>query len=113
MSKEGRYIQLQNLEDLVKIIAGSPTAFIHHLDFEKKHIYFVSVIFAGGGSLTYYVKLDEKVDKKYITFNAVNGKIDYREAFAMDANVVYVPIIEVKTQNVLPLEILTESGVRT
>jgi len=113
LSKEGRYIQLQNLEDLVKIIAGSPTAFIHHLDFEKKHIYFVSVIFAGGGSLTYYAKLDEKVDKKYVTFNTVNGKIEYREAFAMDANVVYVPIIEVKTQNVLPLEILTETGVTT
>jgi len=70
-------------------------------------------LFAGGGSLTYYAKLDEKVDKKYVTFNTVNGKIEYREAFAMDANVVYVPIIEVKTQNVLPLEILTETGVTT
>jgi hypothetical protein len=107
LSKEGRYVQLQNLEDLVKMTAGSPTAFIHHLEHEKKHIYFISVIFGGGGSLTYYVKLDEEVGKKYITFNSVNGRIEYRENFAMDANVIYVPIIEVKTQNVLPLEILT------
>jgi len=106
MSSEGKYIQLKTLDDLIKIVAGSPTAFIQHFPHDKKQIYFVNVIFHTGGSLVYFVVQDEKIDKKFITFNKVNGTIDFRDDIRLDANLAFIPIIEIQKQNVLPPDLI-------
>lgn len=107
LSTTGKYVKLKDINNLIMIVAGSPTAFIQHFVFKEKHVYFVNVIFHTGGSLVYYVILDKKLNNKYITFNKVNGKIDFQDDFKLDVNLAFIPIIEIEEQNILPSELLT------
>ncbi len=106
MSTTGKYVKLKDINNLIMIVAGSLTGFIQHFVFKEKHVYFVNVIFHTGGSLVYYSVLDKKINKKYITFNKVNGKIDFQDDFKLDANLAFIPIIEIEEQNILPSELL-------
>lgn len=107
MSQKEKYVKLKSLDDLVKIVASSPAAFFQHTEFKDEHIYFVSVMFSGGGSLVYYVKRDGKIDAKYVVFNMISGKVGFSETVSTDTNLKYIPIVEVEKQNILSKEILT------
>jgi len=105
-SRKEKYVKLKSLDDLVKIVASSPVAFFQHFEFEGKHIYFVDVMFSDGGSLIYYVKRADRIDSKYVVFNVISGKVWFSETVTTDANLKYIPIIEIEKQNILSREVL-------
>ena len=107
MSQKEKYVKLKSFDDLVKIVASSPAAFFQHIEFEDKHIYFISVMFLDGGSLVYYVKRNDKIDAKYVVFNMISGKVGFSETVSTDTNLKYIPIVEIEKQNILSKDILT------
>jgi len=107
VSGKEKYVKLKNFDDLVKIVASSPAAFFQHIEFEDKHVYFVSVMFFDGGSLVYYVKRDDKIDAKYVVFNTISGKVGFSETVSTDTNLNYIPIVEIEKQNIISRDILT------
>lgn len=102
MPGEVKYVRLKSLEDLVKIVVASPMSFIQHYFDGKDHFYFINVLFAGGGALIYFVKAKEGVDRKYIIFDPIRGRIIFSDSISTDANARTIPLIEVEGQNVLP-----------
>ena len=102
MAGEAKYIRLKTLEDLVKIVASSPMSFIQHYFDGANHFYFVNLIFAGGGALIYFFKAEKGIDKKYVIFDSIRGKIGFSDSISTDANARTIPVIEVEGQNVLP-----------
>ena len=102
MASGVKYIQLRSLEDLVKIVVASPMSFIQHYFDGRYHFYFLNVLFAGGGALIYFVKSEEGIDKKYIIFDSIRGRILFSDSISTDANARTIPLIEVERQNVLP-----------
>jgi len=63
-------------------------------------------MFSDGGSLIYYVKRDDRIDSKYVVFNVISGKVWFSETVTTDANLKYIPIIEIEKQNILSREVL-------
>ncbi len=107
MSEKEKYVKLKSLDDLVKIVAPSHAAFLQHVEHNERHIYFINVMFHDGGSLIYYVKMDEKINAKYVVFNMISGNIGFSDTISTDTNLRFIPIIEVEKQNILTEEILT------
>ncbi|MEM2082834.1 MAG: hypothetical protein QXK34_03755 [Candidatus Bathyarchaeia archaeon] len=102
MPGEIKYVQLKSLEDLVKIVVASPMSFIQHYFDGSAHFYFINVLFAGGGTLIYFFKAKEGVDKKYIIFDPIRGRILFSDSISTDANARTIPLIDVERQNVIP-----------
>ena len=102
MPGEVKYIQLKSLEDLVKIAVASSLPFIQHYFDGSAHLYFINVLFAGGGTLIYFAKAKEGVDKRYIIFDPIRGRILFSDSISTDANARTIPLVDVERQNVLP-----------
>lgn len=99
MSEQVRYVQLKDLDDMVRFVAFSPTPFLQHIEIKGKHIYFIQAIFRRGVIL-YYIERREKIPEKYIVFHRLSGKITFSDVVSTDANLSHIPILEVHRQNV-------------
>ena len=94
-------IELKSMEDLAYLASSSPLgATIQHFKDEAG----TNVYFLVGGTMdeshVYYVK-GEEIKKRFINLNATKNKIEYSDLPILDPKIKVVPIIEVKTQDLL------------
>lgn len=105
-----RFVQLDSLRDLVMLVASSPTRnAIQHLRSGVDHLYFII-----GGTLTeiflYFVKEDEAIDGSFVIYNTYSGEISFSERLRTEPNLTSIPIVEIKSQDLLPDELLSRVG---
>ncbi|MEM3736953.1 MAG: hypothetical protein QXJ75_02515 [Candidatus Bathyarchaeia archaeon] len=102
MTEAANYVQLKRLEDLVHLVASSPSPHLLYMDIEGKPTYFVQTIAIFGPSTLYYVKTEDKIPRKYIVFNRYQDKITYSDQLGTDPQAVYIPILHVEKTNIFP-----------
>ncbi len=106
LSDEVKYVQLEKLEDIVMMMSASMRAPpLHHKEVKDGHIYFLPASLALGKEGIYFVKVKEKVEKKYIVLDSVHDKISFSDELSTKPSLQHFSIVEVKAQNILPMDI--------
>jgi len=97
------YIELEKLEDLVKIIAvAQRSSPIYYVKLGNTHVYFLPATLGFRGFLIYFIKTETEVKEKYIIYDAINDKISFSNETPTKPSLSYFIIVKVKAQNVLP-----------
>ncbi|RLE95187.1 MAG: hypothetical protein DRN04_00690 [Thermoprotei archaeon] len=100
MSKNITYMKFKSLEDLVRLIVTSQRPLLFHSTYgENKHVYYIYGT-AGQKLIVYYVILDKPINKKYIHYNVLEGRISYGNEVNRDTRFVNIPVIEVDEENI-------------
>ncbi|PIX24584.1 MAG: hypothetical protein COZ69_05760 [Deltaproteobacteria bacterium CG_4_8_14_3_um_filter_45_9] len=107
LNDEVKYVQLEKLEDIIKMLSASmrPPP-LHHKEIKDGHIYFLPASLALGKAVIYFVKTKEKVEKKYIVLDMVRNKISLSDELSTKPSLKHFSIMEVKAQNILPTDVL-------
>ncbi len=105
-SRETYYIELDELDDLIRLVAFSPTPILHHLKLKKGHMYFARVAFRGESLLVYYLVTDRVVSGKYVVYNFLRGSIEFSDTVSTDTGLRHVSVLEVSSQNIFSKEML-------
>ena len=105
MSVDVKYVEFKSLDDLIKLLASSPTPIVHHLEVKGKHVYFVSIAFFGT-TFTYFFTTMEELSGKYIVYHIYKQSTSFSKTFSSDPNERSIPILEVKRQNIFPVELV-------
>jgi len=107
LSGEVKYVQLEKLEDIIKMMSASmmPPP-LHHKEVKDGHVYFIPASLALGRAVIYLVKIRDKVEKKYIVLDMVHDKISFSDELSTKPSLKHFQIVEVKAQNILPTEAL-------
>lgn len=107
MNEELKYVQLEKVEDIIKMMSTSRRAPpLHHKKVEGGHIYFLPASLALGRGVIYFVKMKEKMVKKYIVLDVVHDKISFSDELSTKPSLKHFQIVEVKAQNILPKGVL-------
>jgi hypothetical protein len=97
-------IELESMSDIAYLASSSHSGIIQHYKGKSGD----NVYFLVGGTMNetiiFYVK-DEEIRKRFIIFNAMKNKVEYTNSPILDPKLKIIPIIEVKTQNILESEI--------
>ena len=101
-----KFVQLNSIRDLIMFIASSPSMnVIQHLENGENHLYFII-----GGTMNeiflYYVKIPEKLDGNFVTYNTYTSEIGTSEKLLREPNLNSIPIVEILNQNLLSDELL-------
>jgi len=105
LSDEVKYVQLEKLEDIVRMMSASVRAPpLHHKEVKNGHIYFLLASLALGKSVIYFVKVKEEVEKKYIVLDTVHDKISFSDELSTKPSLQHFSIVEVTSENILPME---------
>jgi hypothetical protein len=112
-SREIYSIELNELDDLIRLVAFSHTPILHHLELKKGHMYFARVALRGDSLLVYYVVMDQVISGKYVVYNFLKGSIEFSDTVSTDTGLRYVSVLEVSSQNIFSEEMLSKlSGIR-
>jgi len=104
---EINYVQLEKLEDIIRMMSASMRSPpLHHKEVKDGHIYFLPASLALGKAVIYFVKVKEKVEKKYIVLDTVHDKISFSDELSTKPSLKHFSIVDVKAQNILPRDIL-------
>ncbi len=95
------YIQFKNFEDLVRLVASSPTPFIQHFKFKDKHAYFVQSILSFIRPLMYVYKDQKSFEKKYVVYNRFKDSVSFSDILGSDGQSVYITILNIENTNLL------------
>jgi hypothetical protein len=103
-----KYVQLKTVRDLLMLVASAPNAsVIQHLENNGSHLYFIV-----GGTLhevfLYFVKEKTPLGGNFITYNSYTGQIGSDEKVVHEPNVSSFPVVEIKSQDLLPEELLNK-----
>jgi len=103
LNDEVNYIQLERLEDIIRIMSTStrPPP-IHRKKVEDGHVYFLPASIAVGKSIIYFVKVKEKVEIKYIVFDRIQDEISFSNELSTKPSLSHFSIVEVTSENMLP-----------
>ena len=103
MNGETKYVQLEKSEDIIKMMSTSMRSPpLHHKEAKDGHAYFIPASLALGKEVTYFVKMKEKVEEKYIVLDMVHDKISFSDELSTKPSLKHFQIVEVKAQNILP-----------
>lgn len=105
-SGEIYYIELDELDDLIRLVTYSPTPILHHLKLNGGHMYFARVAFRGESRLVYYVVTEKVVSGKYVVYNFLKGSIEFSDTVSTDTGLRHVSVLEVSSQNIFSKEML-------
>lgn len=107
LNDETKYVQLEKLEDIIKMMSASmrPPP-LHHKEIKDGHVYFLPASLALGKAVIYFAKMKEKVEKKYIVLDMVHDKISFSDDLSTKPSLKHFQIVEVKAQNILPTDVL-------
>jgi len=106
-SEKERYVQLEKLDDLVKMIAASMSPPpLHHVKAGKKHIYLLPASMGLGKAVIYFVEVKEAVEKKYVVYDTIYDKISFSDEISTKPSLKHFSVVEVKAQNILPKRVL-------
>jgi len=94
---------------LVNIAVAAQISIIHHAKIKERHVYFIPFLPVGDSSIIYYVEFDEPLDCSYLIYNNFDGSISYSDKIRNDAKLLFIPIIEVVEQNILPEKLFKHS----
>jgi len=107
LNSEIKYVQLEKLDDIIKMMSASMRSPpLHHKKVKDGHIYFLPASLALGKAVIYFVKVKEKVEKKYIVLDTIHDKISFSDELSTKPSLKHFSIVEVKAQNILPTDIL-------
>jgi len=107
LNNEIKYVQLEKLEDIIRMMSASMRSPpLHHKKVKDGHIYFLPASLALGKAVIYFVKVKEKVEKKYIVLDTIHDKISFSDELSTKPSLRHFSIVEVKAQNILPTDIL-------
>ena len=101
-----KFVQLKSLKDIVMLVASSPaTNVVQYLKNDDDHMYFVI-----GGTLSevflYFIKLNEKIEGDFITYNPYTGEIGFSDKFISEPNLNSFPIINIAKQDLITEDVL-------
>ena len=103
MNDEVRYVQFERLEDIIKMMSASMRAPpLHHKEAKDGHICFLPASLALGKEIIYFVKLKEKMERKYIVLDTVHDKISFSDELSTTPSLQHFSIVEVTSENILP-----------
>lgn len=107
LNDETKYVQLEKLEDIIKMLSASMRSPpLHHKEIKDGHVYFLPASLALGKAVIYFVKIEEKVEKKYIVLDMIHNKISFSDELSTKPSLKHFQIVEVKAQNILPTDVL-------
>jgi len=107
LNNEIKYVQLEKLDDIIKMMSASMRSPpLHHKKVKDGHLYFLPASLALGKAVIYFVKVKEKVEKKYIVLDTLHDKISFSDELSTKPILKHFSIVEVKAQNILPTDIL-------
>ena len=107
MNNKIKYVQLEKLEDIIKMMSASMRSPpLHHKKVKDGHIYFLPASLALGKAVMYFVKVKEKVEKKYIVLGTIHDKISFSDELSTKPSLKHFSVVEVKAQNILSTGIL-------
>lgn len=69
---------------------------------QNGHVYFLPASLALGKEIIYFVKVKEKVEKKYIVLDMVHDKISFSDELSTTPSLQHFSIVEVTSENILP-----------
>lgn len=107
MPQKSLFARFKSLDDLVRLVAFSPSPFVHHIEMKGKHVYFVQLLAFTRTPMIYFVERDEKVEGRYLVFNRFRDEVTVSNRFGSDGQTTYVPILDLEKTNVFteyPLE---------
>jgi hypothetical protein len=106
MKNDVYFLQLDKLDDLVRMMASSMRAPpIHHTKVKGEHVYFIPASMGLGKSIVYFFKSNEEIKERYVVLDAVNDKISFSDELSTKPTLQHFPVISVKTQNLLPQDL--------
>jgi hypothetical protein len=98
-----KYIRLEKLEDIIKMMSASMRSPpLHHKEARDDHLYFLPASLALGKAVIYFVKLKEKVEKKYIVLDMVHDTISFSDELSTKPSLKHFSVVEVTSENILP-----------
>ncbi len=103
-----RSIKLKRIEDLVNIAIASQIPVVHHLEIDRRHVYFVPLVGFSEISLIYYLELPEPVKGRYIVYNKFTGEISFSDKIVSDSRLSFLPIVEVEEQNAFSTRLFSQ-----
>jgi len=107
LNGEVSHIQLEKLEDIIRMMSASMRAPpLHHKKVKDGHIYFLPASLALGKSIIYFVKVKEEVEKKYIVLDTVHDKVLFSDELSTKPSLRHFSIVEVTSENILPKDAL-------
>jgi hypothetical protein len=95
------HVKFSGLDDMVRLVALSPTPFLQHAEVNGKHVYFFHAALLIGKPVIYYTILEERVEKRYIVYNKFRDTISFSDKLEADGQSIYIPILEVESTNLL------------
>lgn len=95
------YIQFKNLDDLVRLVASSPTLFLQHVQLNGKHAYFIQSMLALGKPMIYIYKDSKPIEKKYIVYNRFKDEVSFSDTLSSDGQSAYITILEIENTNLI------------
>lgn len=107
MNDELKYVELEKIEDIIRMTSTSEQSPpLHHKEVEEGHVYFLPASLALGRAVIYFVKIKEKVDKKYILHDMMEDQVSFSDELSTKPTMKNFQVVEVKEQNLLPKEVL-------
>jgi len=107
LNDEIKYVQLEKLEDIIKMMSASMRSPpLHHKKVKDGHIYFLPASLALGKAVIYFVKVKEKVEKKYIVLDRIHDKVSFSDELSTKPSLSHFLIVEVTSENILPRDIV-------
>jgi hypothetical protein len=107
LNKEIKYIQLEKLEDIIKMISASMRSPpLHHKETRDGHVYFLPASLALGKAVIYFVKVNKKVEKKYIVLDTIHDTISFSDELSTRPSLKHFSVVEVTSQNILPQDLV-------
>jgi len=101
LNNEIKYVQLEKLDDIIKMMSTSMRSPpLYHKEVKGGHVYFLP-----GSMAIYLVKVQEKVENKYIIVDTLKDKISFSDELSTKPSLIYFTIVEVTSENIIPTDI--------
>ncbi len=102
-------IEVETLPSLIDMAARSMQPIIQHLQFLGEHIYYLQFGgIPGFGTTIYFIRQKDPITQKYIVYNKTEDKILFTDKLDPRGNLIYLPIIHIKKQNIFSEKELKE-----
>ncbi|MCS7125465.1 MAG: hypothetical protein NZ929_00920 [Aigarchaeota archaeon] len=93
-------IEVESLEQLVLLSSVMPISLIN-VDVEKKMAFVFLQPLASTLPIIYFCKLDSIPNTRFIYLNRVTGKIRFGDEFSTEPNDITIPLIKIKSSNIM------------
>lgn len=93
-------IEVEDFEQLVLLSSVMPVSLIN-IDSERKVAFVFLQPLASTVPVIYYSRLEKVPQNKFVYLNRVTGKIRYGDEFSTEPNDITIPLVKVKSGNLI------------